>query len=63
MVTCERSAAVVKKLTNYKHLTLSKTKKQTQVCFMASLALSTLLLPWKTHRIHGASWFTSNDKK
>jgi len=31
VVTCKRSAAVVKKLTNYKHLALSKTKKQTQV--------------------------------
>jgi len=31
MVTCRRSAAVVKKLTNYEHLALSKTKKQTQV--------------------------------
>jgi len=31
MVTCKRSAAVVKKLTNYWHLALSKTKKQTQV--------------------------------
>jgi len=31
MVTCKRSAAVVKKLTNYEHLALSKTKKQTQV--------------------------------
>ena len=27
----QRSAAVVKKLTNYEHLSLSKTKKQTQV--------------------------------
>jgi len=27
----KRSAAVVKKLTNYEHLSLSKTKKQTQV--------------------------------
>ena len=31
MVTCKRSVAVVKKLTNYEHLALSKTKKQTQV--------------------------------
>jgi len=31
MVTCKRSSAVVKKLTNYDHLVLSKTKKQTQV--------------------------------
>jgi len=31
MVTCKRSAAVVKKLTKYEHLALSKTKKQTQV--------------------------------
>jgi len=31
VVTCKRSAAVVKKLTNYEHLALSKTKKQTQV--------------------------------
>jgi len=31
MVTCKRSAAVVNKLTNYEHLALSKTKKQTQV--------------------------------
>jgi len=31
MVTCERSATVVKKLTNYEHLVLSKTKKRTQV--------------------------------
>jgi len=31
MVTCKRSAAVSKKLTNYDHLALSKTKKQTQV--------------------------------
>jgi len=34
MVTCKRSAAVVKKLTNltnYEHLALSKTKKQTQI--------------------------------
>ena len=31
MVTCKRSAAVVTKLTNYEHLALSKTKKQTQV--------------------------------
>jgi len=31
MATCKRSAAVVKKLTNYKHLALSKTKKQAQV--------------------------------
>jgi len=30
MVTCKRSAAVVKKLTNYEHLALSKTKKETQ---------------------------------
>jgi len=28
MVTCKRSAAVVKKLTNYKHLPLSKTKNK-----------------------------------
>jgi len=31
MVTCKRSAAVAKKLTNSEHLALSKTKKQTQV--------------------------------
>ena len=31
MVTCKRCAAVVKKLTNYEHLALSKTKKHTQV--------------------------------
>jgi len=31
VVTSKRSAAVVKKLTNYEHLTQSKTKKQTQV--------------------------------
>jgi len=31
MVTCKRSAAVVKKLTNYEHLALSKTKKPNQV--------------------------------
>jgi len=31
MVTCKRSAAVVKKLTNCEHLALSKTKKQAQV--------------------------------
>jgi len=31
MVTCKRCAAVVKKLTNYEHLDLSKKKKQTQV--------------------------------
>ena len=32
MVTCKRSPAVVKKLTNYEHLALSKPKsKQTQV--------------------------------
>jgi len=31
MVTCKRSAAVVKKLTNYEHLAISKTKKQAQV--------------------------------
>jgi len=31
MVTCKRSASVVKKLTNYEHLALSKTKKQIQV--------------------------------
>jgi len=31
MVTCKRSAAVVKKLTNYENLALSKTKKQAQV--------------------------------
>ena len=30
MVTCKRSAAVAKKLTNDEHLALSKTKKQTQ---------------------------------
>jgi len=30
MVTCKRSAAVVKKLTNYEHLALRQ-KKQTQV--------------------------------
>jgi len=30
-VTCKRSAAVVNKLTNYEHLALSKTKKQTEV--------------------------------
>jgi len=63
MVTCKRSAAVVKKLTNYEHLALSKTKKASPSCFRASLALCTLLLPWKTHWIHGANWFTSIDKK
>jgi len=31
MVTCKRSAAVVKQLTNYEQLALSKTKKQTQL--------------------------------
>jgi len=31
MVTCKGSAVVVKKLTNYEHLALNKTKKQTQV--------------------------------
>jgi len=31
MITCKRSAAVAKKLTNYEHLPLSKTKQQTQV--------------------------------
>jgi len=31
MVICKRSSAVVKKLPNYEHLALSKTKKQTQV--------------------------------
>jgi len=31
VATRKRSAAVVKKLTNYEHLALSKTKKQTQV--------------------------------
>jgi len=31
VVTCKRPAAVAKKLTNYEHLALSKTKKQTQV--------------------------------
>jgi len=31
MVTCKRSATVVKRLTHYEHLALSKTKKQTQV--------------------------------
>jgi len=31
MVTCKRSAAVVKKLTKYERLALSKTKKHTQV--------------------------------
>jgi len=31
MVTCKKSAAVVKKLTNYEHLALSKTKKTTEV--------------------------------
>jgi len=31
MVTCKRFAAVVKKLTNYEHLALSKTKKQTKL--------------------------------
>jgi len=31
MVTCKRSDAVVKKLTSYEHLALSKTKKETQV--------------------------------
>jgi len=31
MVTCKRSAAVVKKMTNYERLALRKTKKQTQV--------------------------------
>ena len=31
IVTCKRSAAVVKKLTSYEHLAPSKTKKQTQV--------------------------------
>ena len=31
MVTCKRYDAVVKNLTNYEHLALSKTKKQTQV--------------------------------
>jgi len=31
MVTCKRSAAVANKLTNYEHLALSETKKQTQV--------------------------------
>jgi len=36
MVTCKRSAAVVKKLTNYKHLALSKTKKANPSCFRAS---------------------------
>jgi len=55
MVTCKRSAAVVKNLTNYEHLALSKTKKASPSCFRASLALWTLLLPWKTHWIHGAN--------
>ena len=31
MATCKRSAADVKKLTNYEHLVPSKAKKQTQV--------------------------------
>jgi len=31
MVTCKRSSAVANKLTNYEHLALNKTKKQTQV--------------------------------
>jgi len=31
MVICKRSAAVVKKLTNYEHLALIKTKKQNHV--------------------------------
>jgi len=44
-----------KKLTNYEHLALSKTKKANPSCFWASLALCTLLLPWQTHRIHGAN--------
>jgi len=45
MVTCKRSAAVVKKLANYEHLALSKTKKASPNCFRASLVLCTLLLP------------------
>jgi len=62
MVTCKRSAAVVKKLTNYENLALQD-KKANPSSFRASLVLYTLLLPWKTHRIHVANWFTSNDKK
>jgi len=31
MVTCKRYAAVVKELTKYEHLVLSKAKKQTYV--------------------------------
>jgi len=31
MVTCKRSAAVAKKLTNYERFALSKTEKQIQV--------------------------------
>jgi len=64
MVTCKRSAAVVKKLTNYEHLALSKkTSKPKLLQGFISPVLCTLLLPWKIHRIHGANYFTSNDKK
>jgi len=52
-----------KKLTNYEHLALSKIKKANPSFFRASLALYTLLLQWKTHRIYGANWFTCTDKK
>ena len=55
MVTCKSSAAFVKELTNFEHHALSKTKKQTQVASGVYLAPCTLLLPWKTHRIHGAN--------
>jgi len=51
-----------KKLTNYEHPALSKTKTN-RSCFRSSLALCILLLPWKTHRIHGPNLFKSNDKK
>jgi len=56
MVTCKRSDAVVKKLTNCKRLALSKTKKQPKLLqgFITPV-LCTLLLPWKAHRIHGAN--------
>ena len=63
MVTRKRSAAVVKKTSKLRALCSKLDKKANRSCFRASLALCSVLLPWKTHRIHGSNWFTSNDKK
>jgi len=64
MVTCKRPASVVnkKKLTNYEHLSLSKTKKQTKLLqgFISPVHFVVAMENTSNPR---CQLFTSNDKQ